>query len=154
MRGRSVREQGGEKTMRVACIEADASLREMLALVLSDAGFETVQWPLAVGAQAFLRRDRPDVLLLEMRSDGGCAGVPVLEALRADPATAALPVIACSGDMPFLRMHDRTLRALNCTVLEKPFTERQLLGAVRRAIDPPRFGRRARKAERRICAAH
>jgi DNA-binding NtrC family response regulator len=140
--------------MRVAYNEADANLREILELVLSDAGFETVQWPVTVGVQAFLRRERPDVLLLDMRPDGGCAGLPTLKALRADPATAALPVIACTGDMPFLRMHDRTLRALNCTVLEKPFTERQLLGVIRRAIDPPRFGRRTRKAERRICAVH
>ena len=140
--------------VRVACIEEDANLREMLDLILRDAGFETVQWPVAKGAQVFLRRERPDVLLLEMRFDGGYAGLPVLEALRDDPTTAAIAVIVCSGDLPFLQAHERTLRALNCAILEKPFTACQLLGAVRRAIDLSRFGRRRRKTERRICAAH
>ncbi len=138
--------------VRVACIEEDASLREMLDLVLRDAGFETVQWPVAADAQAFLRREQPDVLILELRFDGEYAGLPLLEALRNDPATAAIAVIVCSGDIPFLRAHDRALRALNCTVLEKPFTMHQLLGAVRRAIDPPRFGSRNRKTERCMCA--
>ena len=79
----------------------------------------------------------------------------MLEALRDDPATAAIAVIACSGDIAFLRAHDRALRALNCTVLEKPFTAYQLLGAVRRAIDPPRFGAANRKkVERCMCATH
>jgi DNA-binding NtrC family response regulator len=140
--------------VRVACIEEDASLREMVDLTLRDAGFETVQWPVATGVQAFLRRERPDVLLIEMRFDGGNAGLPVLEALRGDPETAAIAVIVCSGAISFLRAHDRTLRALNCAVLEKPFTACQLLGAVHRAIDPSRFGGWRRKTERRICAAH
>jgi DNA-binding NtrC family response regulator len=140
--------------VRVACIEEDASLREMLDLTLREAGFETVQWPVAVGAQAFLRRERPDVLLLEMRFDGEYAGLPVLEALRDDPATAAIAVIVCSGDIEFLRARDRTLRALNCAVLEKPFTACQLLGAVRRSgTDRSRGGRR-RKAERCTCATY
>jgi DNA-binding NtrC family response regulator len=138
--------------VRIACIEGDAGLREMLESILSDAGFETVQWPVAMGAQAFLRRERPDVLLLEMRFDGSYTGVQVLEDLRDDPETAGIAVIACSGDVHFLRGQDRILRERNCAVLEKPFTAHQLLCAVRRAIDPPRFSLRNRKAERCNCA--
>ncbi|MGI8858351.1 MAG: response regulator [Thermomicrobiales bacterium] len=137
--------------IRIGCIEADADLREMLDIILGDAGFETAMWPVATGAQAFLRRERPDVLLLEMRFDGDYAGVQVLQELRDDPATAAIAAIACTGDIHFLRTHDRALRALNSAVLEKPFTADQLLGAIRRALDPPRFSLRNRKAPRCQC---
>ncbi len=138
--------------IRIGCIEADADLREMLGMILGEAGFEVVAWPMATGAQAFLRRERPDVLLLEMRFDGDYAGLRLLRDLRDDPATAAIAAIACTGDTRFLRTHDRDVRALNCAVLEKPFTADQLLGAIRRALDPPRFSLRNRKAARCQCA--
>lgn len=130
--------------VRVACIDGDADLRRILQIVLIDAGFEAVQWPGAMGAQAFLRRERPDVLLLEMRLDGEYAGLRVLEQLRDHPETAGIAVIVCSGDIRFVRAHDRALRARDCAVLEKPFTAEQFLGAVRHATDAIRFRRAPR----------
>lgn len=124
--------------IRVACIEGDASLRRMLEIVLGEAGYEVITRPGAAGLQAFLRRERPDVLLLELCLDGASVGLRTLEELRAHPETSALGVIVCSGDIRSLRAHDRAVRAWNCAILEKPYTADALLGAIRRATDRPR----------------
>lgn len=138
--------------IRIACIDEDANLREMLDLILTEAGFETVQWPGLMDIRAFLRRERPDMLLVEMRLDGDDTGVHLLEGLRIDPETADIPVIVCSGDSRFLRMHGRALRTLAAAVIEKPFTVEQLLTTVRRIADPARFGGRRHPSRWRKCA--
>lgn len=138
--------------VRIACIEEDDNLLSMLDIILIEAGFETALWPGADGAQPFLRRERPDVLLLEMRLAGEYAGLRILEGVRNDPETADIPVIVCSGDVRFLKSHDRALRTLAAAVLEKPFTAEQLLTTVRRVVDPSRFRARINRPRGRDCA--
>ena len=118
---------------RVACIEDDNDLREMFGLILGDAGMDVRSWASATGAHAFLRRERQDVVLLDLHLGGERAGVHILEEMRHNPEAADSAVIICSGDTPFLHAQEEYVRSLGGAILEKPFDVDELLAMVRRA---------------------
>ena len=79
-------------TARLLVVEDDADIAMLLAHSLSRAGFtvETLSSGAEVLAEA--RRHTPDLILLDLMLPG-LDGIEVCRALRADPTTAALPVI-------------------------------------------------------------
>lgn len=131
----------GEPIVRIAVIENDLGLRRMLSTLLADEGFSVAEWPTGAGALAVIRRERPDVVLLDLRLEEARTGLVVLEAIRDDPQTRETAVIICSGDIHFLREQGAMLRAQRCGIIEKPFNIAELLAlihlsaGVRPAID-------------------
>jgi CheY-like chemotaxis protein len=75
----------------------------------------------------------PDLLLLDVMMPR-VTGVEVLDAVRADPRTAHIPVMlitaAAGGTLP-----GRPLEANNVEVLLKPFRLKDLLTRIRRHVD-------------------
>ena len=68
----------------------------------------------------------------------------LLNVLRRDPATAHLPIIVCSGDLPFLDAIVEQLPERRFAILEKPFDLADLLLQIERLLsrtgkdlDPP-----------------
>jgi two-component system, OmpR family, response regulator len=120
--------------MKVLIIDDDADIRLIASLSLTRVGGMTVVE--ADGGAAGLRKAReehPDVVLLDMMMPlmDGCA---TLAALRADPATAALPVIFLSCKVVGSEI-DR-LKALGAVgVLTKPFDPRTLAVDVRTLVE-------------------
>src|SRR5262245_52579053 len=80
------------QSTRVLVVEDDPDIALLLARSLTRAGFAVDQ--LSSGGEEIpaLRRNLPDLLLLDLMLPG-LDGLEVCRALRADPATAALPVI-------------------------------------------------------------
>ncbi len=102
-----------------AMIETQPQL-ELLTAVLPEPGLELA------------RRERPDLILLDIRLPG-IDGYEVLRRLRADPATAAIPVVAVSADaMP--ADVQRGLQAGFDDYLTKPVDLNRLLSALRRLL--------------------
>jgi DNA-binding response OmpR family regulator len=77
---------------RVLVVEDDPDIALLLARSLTRAGFAVDQ--ISSGAEVLptLRRALPDLLLLDLMLPG-LGGIEICRALRADPATAALPII-------------------------------------------------------------
>ena len=124
--------------MKCVAVVDDAS--EFLRLVqdlLADEGYETVLWAGSHGVHEMLLREQPALVLLDIRMEHEDSGVRILETMRRDPHTAALPVIVCTADLAFLRAHGERLRALHCELLPKPFALDVLLENVTRLIGPP-----------------
>jgi diguanylate cyclase (GGDEF)-like protein len=116
---------------RVLVVEDDEGAREALADVLSDF-YEVETTRDGIEGVDAARLRRPDLVLMDLfmpRLDGFGA----LEALRADPLTADVPVILVSGRGDDLtRAHSLDLGAID--FLQKPFSERELRARIDRTL--------------------
>lgn len=122
--------------MRIAVIENDQGLQQMLALLLGDEGFAVTLWVSGEGAHAMIVRERPDVVLLDLRLEERRTGMAILGEIRGDSRTRDTAVILCSGDIHFLREHAAMLRAWRCGIIEKPFDIAELLAMIQGIATP------------------
>jgi CheY-like chemotaxis protein len=106
--------------------------RELAGDVLEAAGYTVLQAEDGDGLLQRVKRERPDVILLDLRLPG-LDGFTLARQLKADPATRRIPVVAVTADL----MPERQGRALaaGCDgYLRKPLDARELLEAVSRLI--------------------
>ena len=121
----------------IAVVDDDLVFTSMLREFLDGEGYRVVAWPEAVGAQALLRSEQPDLAILDVRMELPEAGRRILELMRQDGETAHIPIIVCSADTVFLRQNRKFLRTHASAVLEKPFDLDTLLAVVEAAIGNP-----------------
>jgi CheY-like chemotaxis protein len=117
----------------VLVVEDDPEVAALLADVLAGAGYAPAATDSALGATALVRRLRPAAVLLDLGLPYRSGGA-LLEDLKADSATAGVPVLVVSAladTLPPAR------RALAAGVVAKPFSPAALLAALRRACAPP-----------------
>ena len=117
---------GPASARRVLVVEDDPELSELLALLLRAEGYAVEAVDSALGVSDLIRRWRPDVILLDLALPYR-SGASLLEALKADPATAGIPVVVVSA-MPEALGPQR--RGLVHAVVAKPFETAALLEAV------------------------
>src|SRR4051812_11951617 len=77
---------------RLLVVEDDPDIALLLARSLTRAGFTVDQLSSGADVLPTVRRSAPDLLLLDLMLPGQ-DGIDVCRALRADPSTAALPII-------------------------------------------------------------
>jgi DNA-binding response OmpR family regulator len=115
----------------IAVINDEQAIVEMLTDFLQDAGYETIECLAGDGSYELIRREHPALVIIDLQMEHSEAGVHVLQKLRADPATATIPVIICSADGRLLREKAAAIKALNGELLEKPFDLEPLLARIR-----------------------
>jgi CheY-like chemotaxis protein len=118
----------------ILAVDDDLDILAVLHDALGAEGYRVTSATTPQTALDALTGERPDLLLLDLWMGDRDAGWRLLERLRADPATAALPVIVSSADARALREQGDALRAYRCTVLEKPFDLDALLETVARTL--------------------
>lgn len=91
----------------VLIVEDNARNLKLVRDVLGHAGYRTLEAADAEAALALARAHAPDVILMDINLPG-MTGVEALAALRADAATAAIPVVALTA----LAMEDDRARML------------------------------------------
>ena len=119
---------------RILLVDDDADIREVVAAILEDAGYEVVQ--AGGGAEALDRLGReplPDLILLDLTMPG-INGWKLSEELAQREGLAAIPVVVMSGDS---MMASRGVELHAAGLLAKPFDEEQLLTIVARCIADP-----------------
>jgi CheY-like chemotaxis protein len=121
----------------IAIVEDDDAVLGMIAECLKAEGYRTFSHRRGAGAYELIEHSRPDAVVLDIRLEHPRAGMAVLQRLRHDPATAVIPVLVCTADVPFTREWGRTLAEHRCAVVTKPFLIDDLLAALARLIDPP-----------------
>ena len=124
---------------KVFVVDDDESVRNSLRRLLTSVGLAVEVFP---SAQAFLdraRADAPGCLVLDVQLPG-LSGLD-LQTELADTDTAP-PIIFLTGhgDIP---MSVKAMKAGAVEFLTKPFHERDLVDAIRNAIDRDRVARRA-----------
>ena len=118
------------RTPMIAVINDDRAFLALMTDVFTGEGYAVTTGMLAGDAHALIVRVHPDVVMLDVRMDTPDAGLTLLHDLRADAATAAIPVLLCSADARFLRAHEGELCALGADTLVKPFDLNDLLVAI------------------------
>ena len=118
----------------IVIIEDDGPITTLIAHALADAGYQPLV-SVTHDTIALLAEDvRPDLFIVNLIRDGDYISMRTLSVLRARAATAALPVILCSGDTTFLHMQRAVLAQRNCLTLTKPFLLHDLLDVVHAAL--------------------
>jgi CheY-like chemotaxis protein len=125
---------------RVVVVEDDVELLELFGTVLADAGYKAVLCQTGAAALAYMHDAALAAVILDIRLETPDRGWHIIDAMRADPALAAIPVIATTADAEALRQHDAGLHGAGYTMLPKPFDLDELLSLVRRLAGSPDAG--------------
>lgn len=116
-----------QKTLLI--VDDEALVRELVHATLECAAYRIVEAADGEAALALARSEPPDLVLLDWMMPGR-DGISVLRALRADPATADIPVVVLTA-----RGQDEDRRiamdAGSSLFLNKPFSPLELRGFVR-----------------------
>jgi CheY-like chemotaxis protein len=122
----------GARGATVAIVEDDENTREVFRTILEHNGMRVFEAVDGEQGLELIRRQHPDVVLLDLGLPG-IDGRTVARRLKADPATADVPIIvvtaAAEEDTRLWAMH------LGCSeFLEKPVELRTLTAAVERCL--------------------
>jgi CheY-like chemotaxis protein len=120
------------RTVLVA--DDDDRVRYLLALTLTRGALWAVEAADGDEALALARRARPALAVLNLQMPGP-GGLEVCRRLRADPATAAMPVVIVTGAYAPAVLA-RAAEARADAVVAKPFSPAALLALVRRLLPP------------------
>lgn len=81
---------------KILIVEDDQFTVKLYSNLLSDAGYETVSTPIASEALELARREKPDLLILDlMLTDGN--GFEVIKQIREDSGLKKVPIITLSN---------------------------------------------------------
>lgn len=131
---------------KILIIDDEAMFREATVCALQRKGFETVEAADGMEGAETARRLLPDLIICDVNMDR-MDGYTLLETLRQEPATAAIPFILMTGmgDVESMR------RGMNLGAddyLAKPFTAPQLFSAVEARLKKNQFLRQ--NAEKKL----
>jgi CheY-like chemotaxis protein len=85
-----------ERVPRVLVVDDEDDFLELSELFLASAGYGVVKAHSAAEAMSEVRRNPPDLALLDLYIPGG-DGFQILRALRSEPSTRDIPVFATTG---------------------------------------------------------
>jgi CheY-like chemotaxis protein len=93
------------------------------------------------GVVEFVRHNKPDLIVLDLRLGDGISGINVLRELKAEPETAAVPVVVYTASVVDAETTERMIESEPDTyagtrVLRKPFSLDDLLDIINRLEDP------------------
>ncbi len=119
---------------RVLLIEDEPHIAEAIRYILARDGWAVASHGEGAGAIEAIRREAPDVLVLDMLLPGR-SGYDILEDLRADPALAGLPVLVLSAGGQG-EAQAAAEGAAPARFIAKPFANADILAALRQMAGP------------------
>ena len=117
---------------RVLVIEDEPNIVAAISFILARDGWEVESHDHGADALAVIRATAPDLVILDMLLPGR-SGLEILQALRAEPDTAGLPVLMLSARG---QSRDRELaeRSGADRFMAKPFSNTEVLASVREMV--------------------
>ncbi len=105
---------------RVAVIDDDTNIRDLLHDVLADEGDEALCLSGSEGLEN-LCAFNPDIIVLDLRLDHPDGGRQLLAGIRCDTILSGKPVIICSADRGQMQDSTDDFHRQGCLMLDKPF---------------------------------
>jgi len=131
---------------RILIVEDDPDIVELVAYNLDEEGYETLSALDGQQGIASARQHRPDLIILDIMLPE-CDGFEVCRTLKADPATAQIPILILSAKS------QETDKVVGLELgaddyVTKPFSPRELIARVRAILRRSRAGRCEDRIER------
>ena len=114
---------------RIAVIEDDGSIRDLMRELLEFEGYAVAASADFERGYAFVKHERPDLVILDPFARGPAVGLTTLERLASDPETAPIPTLICST-APDAFADQRASKHPGTRTVAKPFEVDDLLGAI------------------------
>lgn len=120
---------------QILLIDDEPNIIEAIRFILTRGGYSVASHGNGLDAMAVIAAARPDLVILDLMLPGR-SGFDILQDLRSNPATAALPVLmlTAKGQPRDREMAQRLGASL---FLSKPFANADILAAVRSLLAPP-----------------
>jgi CheY-like chemotaxis protein len=118
---------------RILVVDDEVSILRSTQLLLMDMGFEVVTCAEQSQVLETLRKERPDLLLQDVRMPGLDLD-RLVRAIRADPALGKLPILLFSASMDLDEIQERVGAS---GILEKPFKPMEIVQAIAAATGQP-----------------
>jgi CheY-like chemotaxis protein len=122
-----------DDSQTIVVVDDTAEIVDLLTIFLSEEGFRVVSCQDAGEALDLILAERPALVILDLKM-AGLQTWELVDTLAADPRTARLPFIICSGAIAELRAAEARVQALGGDVLGKPFDLELLLSKVEHLI--------------------
>jgi two-component system cell cycle response regulator DivK len=116
----------------ILIVEDNEKNLKLVRDVLQVKGYETIEAGTAEEGLKLGRARTPDLILMDIQLPG-MNGIDALKALRAEPATAAIPVVAITASV-MQQDRQEIMRAGFNGFIEKPINLRVFLDTVQRAL--------------------
>ena len=113
----------------IVVVNDSPELLELAELLLRDEDFDVKVGLMGATALDLIQRTMPDLVILDVRLPD-VSGWDILQALRLDARTRAIPVLVCSAAVHELRSLESQLARMGIDVLIKPFAIDTLLDKV------------------------
>jgi len=120
---------------RILIVDDEPHIVKLICFSLEKAGHETVAVTDGISAISAARDEAPDLILMDVMMPV-MTGYETVERLKAEPATADIPVIMLSAKS---QLYERE-KGIDCGAvcyICKPFTPRELVEQVSRFLDGP-----------------
>lgn len=121
--------------VRIAVVNDDTTFLTMMCEILAEEGWEAYTLREADAAFEELRRDPPDLIILDVQLDTPETGWRVLNLLKLDRATRTVPVVICSAALHDLQEKESYLNERGVGILVKPFDLDDLYACVRSMLE-------------------
>ena len=113
-----------ERSARIVVADDEDDIRRLTVFTLRRRGHEVIEASSGDLALAVIRRELPDLAVLDVMMPG-MSGLEVAAAMRADAATAAVPIIMLSAKGQASEINEGLSSGANF-YLVKPFSPREL----------------------------
>ena len=118
---------------KILVVDDEASILRSTQLLLADMGFEVVTCADQANVLDTLRRERPDLLLQDVRMPGLDLD-RLVRSIRQDAGLAKLPILLFSASMDLDEIQERVGAS---GILEKPFKPLEIVQAIEAATGRP-----------------
>ncbi len=119
--------------MKILVVEDQPVEQKLAVVVLSAAGHEVEHVDSAEDVLAGIKRERPDLILLDLMLPG-MDGLTLARTLKADPATCDIPIVAITSNPERFSMADSLAAGCNA-YLVKPVSTRILPDVLAKVVE-------------------
>jgi DNA-binding response OmpR family regulator len=116
---------------KILVVEDDKDIRQLLHLQLTGAGYETAFATDAASALAVARRERPNLILLDIGLPAG-DGFVVMERLKSFPDLEMVPIVVITARDP--GEGEKAVELGARAFFHKPFEGDELIAEIRQAL--------------------